>query len=115
MKTAILFALCAFGLTICAQAQGREHSMTGCLEKGTAPNSYMLTHVEGNGPKMVGIVASTPNLVPHVGHKIEITGTAVPASEAEADKNVTHAPYYMKVSAIKMISTNCPEIARERR
>jgi hypothetical protein len=33
--------------------------MTGCLEKGTAANSYMLDNVEGNGPKTIGVVSST--------------------------------------------------------
>ena len=81
--------------------------MTGCLEKGTAPDTYMLTNLE-KGPKSVGIVSSTANLAPHVGHKIEITGTAVPAKEAEAEPNVPKAPHYMKVTAVKMISTTCP-------
>jgi hypothetical protein len=85
----------------------KVHSMTGCLAKGSAPDTYMLTNLE-KGPKSVGIVSSTANLAPHVGHKIEITGTAVPAKEAEADANVPKAPHYMKVTAVKMISTTCP-------
>lgn len=68
----------------------------------------MVTDVEGQGPKMIGIVSSTANLAPHVGHKIEVTGTAVPAKVAEADKNVPKADHYMKLTAIKMISTTCP-------
>ena len=81
--------------------------MTGCLEKGTTPDTYMLTNLE-KGPKSVGIVSSTAKLAPHVGHKVEITGTAVPAKEAEADANVPKAPHYMKVTAVKMISATCP-------
>jgi hypothetical protein len=41
-----------------------EHSMTGCSQKGAAPNSYMLDNVEGNGPKSVGVVSSTANPAP---------------------------------------------------
>lgn len=89
------------------KAAPKEHSMTGCLEKGTAPGSYMLTNLE-KGPKSVGIVESSANLAPHVGHKVAITGTAVPVKEAEADANVPKAPHYMKVSAVKMISATCP-------
>jgi hypothetical protein len=85
----------------------KEHSMTGCLRAGTAPNTYMLSDLE-KGPKSVGIVSSSANLAPHVGHKIEITGTAVPAKDAEADANVPKAPHYMKVTAIKMVSPTCP-------
>jgi hypothetical protein len=67
----------------------------------------MLSDLE-KGPKTVGIVSSSANLAPHVGHKIEITGTAVPAKDAEVDPNVPKAPHYMKVTEIKMISTTCP-------
>jgi hypothetical protein len=108
---AALVVLCAFAFAQGAQAQQaapKEHSMTGCLKKGTAPNTYMVTDVEGNGPKTIGIVSSTPDLAPHVGHKIEVTGTAVPPQEAEKDPNVPKAPHYMKLTAIKMISATCP-------
>src|SRR5260370_9353946 len=54
--------------------------MTGCLAKGTEPGTFMLTDLE-KGPKSVGIVSSTANLAPHVGHKVELTGTAVPAKD----------------------------------
>jgi hypothetical protein len=75
---------------------------------GSAPNAYQLIDIE-KGPKSVGIVSSSANLAPHVGHKIEITGTAVPAKEAaEANAYVPKSEYYMKVTAVKMISTTCP-------
>ena len=93
-----------FGLAALAQ----EHSMTGCLQKGVEANSYMVSDVEGSGPKTIGIVSSSADLAPHVGHKIQVTGTAVPAKEAEMDKNVPKAPHYMKLTAVKMISTTCP-------
>ena len=103
----ISFAL-AFSLGVQAQQAPKEHSMTGCLQKGAEPNTYMVTDVEGKGPKTIGIVSSAANLAPHVGHKIEVTGTAVPAKEAEAGKNVPKADHYMNLTAIKMISTTCP-------
>jgi len=108
--TAVLVAACVLVFAQGAMTQDaapKVHSMTGCLRAGTAPNSYMLSDLE-KGPKTVGIVSSSANLAPHVGHKIEITGTAVPAKEAEADANVPKAPHYMKVDSIKMISTTCP-------
>ena len=102
--------LLAIALSTPAQAP-KVHSMTGCLRVGTAPGTYQLTDVTipANGPKTVGIVSSIPNLAPHVGHKVEITGTAM--SEAEAmkeNKNVPKAPHYMKVTAMKHISATCP-------
>lgn len=109
VKSLIFGILIALTLAAAAQAQQtapKEHSMTGCLQK--APDDmYILTDVEGKGPKTVGIISSTPNLAPHVGHKIEVTGTAVPAAEAEKE-NAPKAPHYMRLTAIKMISTSCP-------
>jgi hypothetical protein len=109
-NTAVFVLSVALVFAVSAQAQQapKEHSMTGCLQKGAEPDTYMVTDVEGKGPKTIGIVSSTANLAPHVGHKIEVTGMAVPAKEAEADKNVPKAAHYMKLTAIKMISATCP-------
>ena len=107
----VLFMSCGIVLALGARAQDaaapKVHSMTGCLAKGDAPDTYKLTHLE-KGPESVGIVSSTVNLAPHVGHKVEITGTAVPAKEAEMDPNVPKAPHYMKVTAMKHIAATCP-------
>jgi hypothetical protein len=105
-----LFVSCAITLAVGVRAQDapKEHSMTGCLAKGDAPDTYKLTDVEGTGPKSVGIVSSTANLAPHVGHKVTLTGSAVPAKDAEMEKNVPKAPHYMKISAVKMVSPTCP-------
>jgi hypothetical protein len=113
MRTSIIagfIIFCAFAAGVNSRAQDapKEHSMTGCLKAGDAPGTYTVTDVEGSGPKSIGIVSTTANLAPHVGHKIAITGTAVPPKEAEVDKNVPKAPHYMKVSAVKMISATCP-------
>ena len=112
MKRLIMAALvvsCAFAFLLAVQAQApKEHSMTGCLKKGTEAGTYMVTDVEGNGPKTIGIVSSEANLAPHVGHKIEVTGTAVPAKDAEADPKVPKAAHYMKLTSIKMLSPMCP-------
>jgi hypothetical protein len=114
MKKFVMAALvvsCAFAFMLAVQAQQaapKEHSMTGCLKQGTEAGTYMVTDVEGNGPKSIGIVSSSVNLAPHVGHKIEVTGTAVPPKEAETDAKVPKAPHYMKLTAIKMVSTTCP-------
>ena len=98
----------SFPLAFSLGAQPKEHSMTGCLQKGVEPGMDVVTDVEGKGPKTIGIVSSTVNLEPHVGHKIEVTGTAVPAKEAEANRNGPPAAHYMKLIAIKTISTTCP-------
>ncbi|HXI48993.1 MAG TPA: hypothetical protein VNH39_10425 [Steroidobacteraceae bacterium] len=103
MKTVIVpltFAACVLGFGIRAEAQGApaEHSMTGCLAKGDDAGTFKLTDLE-KGPKEVVIAETTANLTPHLNHKVEITGVAVPG------KDKTHT---MKVTAVKMISSKCP-------
>ena len=94
-----LFA-CVFGLSAGADAADapKEHSMTGCLAKGEDAGAFKLTDV-ASGPKVVAIASTTADLTPHLGHKVEITGVAVPG------KDKVHT---MKVSAVKMISATCP-------
>jgi len=118
MKKSLLVALvvtCALAIALGVQAQQaapKEHSMTGCLKAGTEAGTFMVTDVEpgpnGAGPKTIGIVSSSANLAPHVGHKIEITGTGVPKADAEADSKVPKAAHYMKVTGVKMLSPSCP-------
>lgn len=106
-----LVVFCALAFALGAQAQQaapREHSMTGCLKRGTEAGTFMLSDLEGTGPKSLGVVESSANLAPHVGHKITVTGTAVPVAEAEKDPKVPKAPHYMKLTAIQMVSPTCP-------
>ena len=93
--TTSLFA-CVLGFAAGAHAQ--EHRMTGCLAKGDDAGTFKLTDL-ASGPKVVVIASTTANLTPHLGHKVEITGVAVPGKA-----NV----HTMNVSAVKMISATCP-------
>jgi hypothetical protein len=103
-----------------AKAGGATHTHTGCLAKGTDPNTYMLTGIEGTGPKQVELinVPATLNLAPHVGHKVAITGTDVSAkaaarAESGAKKGAKGAmkeeagEHNMAPTALKMVSTSC--------
>lgn len=86
-----------------------EHTMTGCVAKGASADTFVVNNTAGKGPKVIGIVSSKDNLAPHVGHKIDITGTDVPAAEAEKMKPAPpKADHYMRVTAMKMVSTTCP-------
>ena len=104
-----------------AAKAGGAHSMTGCLAKGTEPNTWMLTNIEGKGPKEAELVEvpATLNLAPHVGHKVTITGTAVSAKAAARTETGAKKPakgemkeesgeHHMKPSALKMVSASCP-------
>jgi hypothetical protein len=81
------------------QGAPKEHSMTGCLQKGADAGTFKLTNLE-KGPQTVEIAESTPNLAPHVTHKVEITGTATTGKDPKA--------HTMKVTAVKMVSGTCP-------
>lgn len=107
------------------QKAGKVHTMTGCLEKGTAENAFRLTNVEGTGPKTVELEATaSKNLAAHVGHKIAITGSAVepkaattgtagkpetpaPPSTTGAPASTTGAEHTMRVNSVKMIAESC--------
>jgi hypothetical protein len=104
-----VFAIGMSARTIAQDKPPAEHTMSGCLQKGAEANTFVVQNTAGKGPKTIGIVSSTPNLTPHVGHKIDITGTAVPTAEAEAMKPApAKADHYMKITAVKMVSATCP-------
>jgi hypothetical protein len=101
----------ALGAVVLAEGgqAAKEHTMTGCLQKGASANTFIVNNTAEKGPKTIGIVESKADLAPHVGHKIDITGVAVPNAEAEAMKPAPpKADHYMRISAIKMVSTTCP-------
>ena len=109
----VIAAVCAFGVSVAvaqekpAAGGQKEHTMGGCLQKGSAEGSYVVQNAAEKGPKMIGIVESKDNLAPHVGHHIDITGTGVPNDEAMKMKNAPKADHYMRVTAIKMVSATC--------
>jgi hypothetical protein len=90
-------------------AAPKEHTMTGCLQKGTTADTFVVMNTAEKGPKTISITESTANLAPHVGHKIDITGTGVPNAEAEAMKvKPAKGDHYMKITAVKMVAATCP-------
>lgn len=106
----------AFSLSVAAQEKKegekkapKEHTMTGCLQKAQTGEGFVVQNTAEKGPKVIGILESKDKLDPHVGHKIDITGVAVPVKDAESMKPApAKADHYMKLSAIKMVSTTCP-------
>ena len=74
----------------------KEHSMTGCLERSETPGMFVLT--DGMGMQLAQIADATPDLGPHVGHKVEITGSAVPKSRSHS----------MNVTNLQMVAPTCP-------
>ena len=106
-------AAATLALTVAATAQEKkgpaEHTMAGCVQKGATATTGVLQSTAEKGPKTISILDSKATLAPHVGHKVEITGTAVPAAEAEAMKPApAKADHYMRLSAVKMVAATCP-------
>jgi len=78
-----------------------EHSMTGCLAAGAAEGSFRLTDLGlADGPAAVEIASASVDLAPHLGHKVEITGSTVEGADPAA--------HTMSVSAMKHLAATCP-------
>jgi hypothetical protein len=94
-----------------------EHRMTGCLQKGSEADTYVVSNVEGGGP-VIGVAARGLNNLPgFVGKKVEVTGTDLPAAQAERmDKRPAKAERYMTVTAVRFVSMDVrgPLVADER-
>jgi hypothetical protein len=99
---------------------GGVHTMTGCLAKGSEPNTYMLNSIEGSGPKQVELinVPASLKLDGHVGHKVAISGTTVSAKAAARTEAGAKKPtaaqqkeeageHHMTPTALKMIANSC--------
>ena len=115
MKRVLSIAAAAtLALSVAATAQETkkppaEHRMAGCVQKGATATQGVVENTAEKGPKLIGIVDSSASLAGHVGHKVEVTGTAVPTAEAEAMKPAPpKADHYMKLTAVKMVSATCP-------
>ena len=103
-----------------AAKAGGSHTMTGCLMKGNEPNTYMLTQIEGGGPKQAELISvpASLNLNAHIGHKVAITGVNVSTRQAARTETGTKKPmkteqkeeageHHMRPTALKMIANSC--------
>jgi hypothetical protein len=100
-KACIFACALGFGFSVQAEDKPKEHSMTGCLQQGSNPGAFRLTDLGlENGPKVVEIAESTVDLAPHVGHKVEITGSTITGKDPAA--------HTMKVTAMKHLAATCP-------
>jgi hypothetical protein len=115
MRVALsIVAAGALALSVSVSAQDTkkppaEHTMSGCVQKGATATQGVLQNTAEKGPKTIGVVDSKATLAPHVGHKVDVTGTGVPNAEAEAMKPAPpKADHYMRITAVKMVSATCP-------
>ncbi len=90
-------------------------SITGCLEKGTAKDTYTLRTADG---KTYSLTGTKVNLGAHVGHTVTVTGTpggmetgalkdtsAAPAPPAKSGQAMPSAA--LTVTTLKHVSSTC--------
>jgi hypothetical protein len=136
-------AICAVGLGAQSGEQttktkitikdGKDVSVTGCVEPTEGGKSFILTNVADKGGEMHSyfLVSDEDNLAKHVGHRVVIEGKAADRGDAKVetetktktkmehgDDKETHAKSemsgdlahmpYLGVKSVKMIAASCP-------
>ena len=121
----ILCMILSFGVAVAANAATKAGGMTltGCLQKGDEPHTFLLTNVTGPGAaekadrwELLGAPASL-KMADHVGHKVEVRGNAVGAGAAakmegkkgsKAEKAEEAGEHHLHVRSFKHIAPTCP-------
>ncbi len=108
----------------------KEKSVTGCVQAGTSPGTYMLTKAQpamgdkaatdtmsGAKAEMGSIMLSATDvdLAPHVGHKVTVTGSITgkmkhgdtSKDDKAASSDMAAAGPSMKVKSLTMVSSTC--------
>jgi hypothetical protein len=114
---ASLCCSCLLGVAALAGAQDqadkkdktKEVKVTGCVAAGTDADHFMLekaTMADKKDGAPMSYALSGGTLKPHVGHKVEVTGTWDEKKPAmAADKAAAHPG--IKVKSVNMISATC--------
>ena len=110
----------------------KQTTYTGCVEAGSAPTSFMLTHLAADGhmgkdamkkdtmakdamskdtmaPTTWSLASSSVDLSKHVGHKVTVTGSPAQTKMDAMGKDAMgkSAPMF-NVTAVKMVAASCP-------
>lgn len=100
------------------KSHGKNVTVTGCLQKGTDPDTYTLTGNDGQTYELRS--SASVQLEQHVGHTVTVTGSWTKESASESkkqgsqpeanpagtQKNATSGKY-LKVTDLKMVSETC--------
>jgi hypothetical protein len=108
------------------QSDAKTLTITGCVEKGTGTDSFVLQEASAAaapapgakpGEKPAGTTGATKSyalmakpsedLSKHVNHKIEVTGI-VSAAPSSAPAGPGQPKEVLNVQSIKMVATTCP-------
>ena len=84
-----------------AADKGSSHSVEGCV--GGSAGAYTLTDSSGKTYQLAG---DTSKLAEHVGHQVQVSGTAEPSSAGAAAS--AGGQQTLTVKKVKMLSSTCP-------
>jgi hypothetical protein len=86
----------------------------GCVERGTMPNSFVLSITDTAGDNVIGQrvqLSGGGNLAAHAGHKVQITGMMVPQGTPLVRGGQPAAEMRLNVSNVTMLATTCTPAA----
>ena len=89
-----------------ANTDGSTHSVTGCLEKSSPANIYMLTDEDG---KLWDLRGKAVPLGPHLGQTVTLTGTIPMESNGSGPSGDTSPQNHLLVTSLKMLRDNCKQ------
>jgi hypothetical protein len=112
------------------EPKGREITVTGCLTRGSRPNTFHLSNMpdalgsqlavgtKGEVPSVTYELVGGSDLTAHLGHKMEVTGKLDPKfrvdAEHESRTSVTTNPSDKKAPTAKVETTEDVEITMRR-
>ncbi len=115
-----------------SQEKGKSMKLTGCLQNGSEPNTYILDNVSmaqsrtSEAPSEMARTEPSYKLIPegdidlkdHIGHKVEVTGMLMneeregnessSSGSSSSSYSQTSGTPELKVSAIRHLATTCP-------
>ena len=94
----------------------KDTTHTGCVEAGSAPGTFMLTHLAADdhmgkdtvAPTTFSLSSAAVDLSKHVGHKVSVTGSSAhgKTDAMEKDTMAKGTPAFT-VKSLKMVAASC--------
>jgi hypothetical protein len=129
MSTVAMLIAVALSVTAIAQSGGtmarsdkmdkmemKDTTHTGCIEAGSAPGTFMLTHLAADdhmgkdtmAPTTFSLSSASVDLSEHVGHKVSVTGSSAHGKmdAMEKDTMAKGTPAFT-VKSLKMVAAAC--------
>ena len=120
-----LALVCCLALALAAQipSRGKELNLTGCLQAGIEPNTFILKNVStqaaaGSETRPAELAKAdteyrltadaTVNLKDHVGQKVEVSGIITGQTQERSAASEAARMSQLKVKSIKQVSETCP-------